>query len=210
MARRQEEGPDPPRKSLHCALFSLPPPAGGHRTVPHQCGLPRTGHRSVAEPCDWCFPPGAPVARPPGGLPKEGARGGKGVLVATPCLRGEAGHAWGLTQANQRLVLTLLWAQGALDSGYSPDALLFLSPHVTYVTLRWAFRPILRHRIRNKGEWGPGGTGGGAWAWKHLAGKPLSPVPEPIGGGDLTQAKVFSAPGGRLMRSSHWELLFLH
>ena len=25
MARRQEEGPDPPRKSLCCALFSLPP-----------------------------------------------------------------------------------------------------------------------------------------------------------------------------------------
>ena len=52
--------------------------------------------------------------------------------------------------------------------------------------------------------------GGGAWAWKPLAGKPLSPVPEPIEAGDLTQAKVFSAPGGRLMRKSHWELLFLH
>ena len=51
--------------------------------------------------------------------------------------------------------------------------------------------------------------GGGAWAWKPLAGKPLSPVPEPIGAGDVTQAKFFSAPGGRLMRSSHWELFFL-
>ena len=40
--------------------------------------------------------------------------------------------------------------------------------------------------------------------------KPLSPVPEPIGAGDLTQAKVFYAPGGRLMRSSYWEMLFLH
>ena len=75
MARRQEEGPDPPRKSLRCALFPLPPPAGGHRTVPLQCGLPRTGHRSVAEPCDWCFPPGAPVARPPGGLPRATPQG---------------------------------------------------------------------------------------------------------------------------------------
>ena len=38
----------------------------------------------------------------------------------------------------------------------------------------------------------------------------MSPVPEPIGAGDLTQAKVFSVPGGRLMRSPHWVLLFLH
>ena len=43
--------------------------------------------------------------------------GGEGVLVATPRLRGEPGHAWGLSQANKRLVLTLPWAQGALDSG---------------------------------------------------------------------------------------------
>ena len=84
----------------------------------------------------------------------EGAGGGEGVLVATLWLRGEAGHAWGLTQANQRLVPTLPWAQGALDSGYSPDDPLFLSPDVTYVTLRWAFRRMLRHRIRNKGEGG--------------------------------------------------------
>ena len=80
----------------------------------------------------------------------------EGVLVATPWLQDEAGHAWGLTQANQRLVLTLPWAQGALDSGYSPAAPPFLSPDVTYVTLRWAFGRMLRHRIRNKGE-------GGAW-----------------------------------------------
>ena len=111
-------------------------------------------------------------------------------------------------------MLTLPWAQGALDSGYSPDAPLFSSPEVTYVTVRWAFRRLLRHRIRNKGE-GVGlavheGGGGGAWAWKPLPGKPLSPIPEPIGAGDLTQSKVFSGPRGALMRGSHWELLFLH
>ena len=54
------------------------------------------------------------------------------------------------------------------------------------------------------------GGGGGARAWKPVAGNPLAPVPEPMGATDLTQAKVFSAPGGRLMRSSHGELLFLH
>ena len=54
----------------------------------------------------------------------EGA-GGEGVSVATPWLRGEASHAWGLSKANRRLVLTLPWAQGALDSGYSTDAPLF-------------------------------------------------------------------------------------
>ena len=71
---------------------------------------------------------------------------------------------------------------------------------MTYVTLRWAFRRMLQHRIRNKGEggaWRYGGWGG-AWAWKPLAGKPLSPIPERIGVGDLTQAKVFSGPGGSL------------
>ena len=34
----------------HC--FPSPPPAGCHRTVLLPCGLPRTGHRGVAEPCD--------------------------------------------------------------------------------------------------------------------------------------------------------------
>ena len=62
---------------------------------------------------------------------------------------------------------------------------------MTYLTLRRAFRRMLRHRIRNKGEGGAWRYGGGAWAWKPLAGKPLSPVPEPIGVGDSTQAKVF-------------------
>ena len=33
--------------------------------------------------------------------------------------------------------------------------------------------------------------GGGAWAWKPLPGKPLSPIPNPIGAGNLTQSKVF-------------------
>ena len=76
--------------------------------------------------------------------------GGEGILVVTPWLRGGGGHAWGLSHANQRNVLTLPLVQGALDGGYSPDAPLFSSPEVTYVTLRWAFR-LLRHCIRNKG-----------------------------------------------------------
>ena len=87
----------------------------------------------------------------------RGTRGGGGVV--TPWLRGEAGHAWAHSHANHRNVLTLPWAQGALDSGYSPDALLFSRPEVTYVTLRWAFRRLLRHHNRNKGA-GGGGAGG--------------------------------------------------
>ena len=92
--------------------------------------------------------------------------GGEGVLVATPWLRGEAGQ---LSQANQLLVLTLPWAQGALESGYSADSPLFSSPEVTYVTLRWALRRMMRHHIRNNGEGGGlavRGGGGGAWAWQ--------------------------------------------
>ena len=37
-------------------------------------------------------------------------------------LRGEAGHAWGLSHANQHNVLTFPWVQAMLDGGYSPDA----------------------------------------------------------------------------------------
>ena len=54
----------------------------------------------------------------------------------TPCFRVEAGHTWDLIHGNQRNVLTLPWVQAALDSGYSPDAPLFLAPHVAYVNLR--------------------------------------------------------------------------
>ena len=123
--------------------------------------------------------------------------------------RGEAGHAWGLSHANQRNVLTLPWVQRAVDSGYSPYTPLFLIPEVTYITLCWAFRRLVRHHIRNKGA-GGGGAGGTRGApGKPLPGKPLSPIPEPIGGGDLAQAKVFTGPRGALMRGSHWELCFL-
>ena len=41
-------------------------------------------------------------------------------------------------------------------------------------------------------------------------GKPLSPIPEPIGAGDWTQAKVLTGPRGALMWGSHLELCFLH
>ena len=37
----------------------------------------------------------------------------------------------GLSDTNQRNVLTLPWVQDALDSGYSPDVPLFSSPEVT-------------------------------------------------------------------------------
>ena len=54
-------------------------------------------------------------------------------------------------------MLTLPWVQGALDSGYAPDAPLLSSPEVPYVTLRWAFRRLLQHLIRNKVAGGGGG-----------------------------------------------------
>ena len=100
--------------------------------------------------------------------------------------------------------------QEALDSGYCPDAPLFRSPKVNYITLCWAFRRLLRHRSRNKGAGRAWRYTGGAWAWKPLPGRPLSPIPEPIGAGDLTKGKVFTGPRGTLMRGSHGELCFLH
>ena len=129
----------------------------------------------------------------------EGA-GGEGVLVATPWLRGEAGHASGLSQANQRLVLTLRCAQGALGSGYSPDAPFFSSPEATYVTLRCAFRHMLRHRIRNKGGGGgAGGTGGGGGMGMEAPGK-KAPIPHPrtTWGRGFDAGQSFFGPGGAL------------
>ena len=86
--------------------------------------------------------------------------------------------------ANYRNVRTLPWAQGALDSGYSPDAPLFSSPEVTYVTLRWASRRLLRHRIRNKGEgggWRYTGGGGGHGLGDPCRESPCPPSPKQLG-----------------------------
>ena len=135
---------------------------------------------------------------------------GEGFFIVTPWLRGEAGHAWGLSHAKHRNVVTLPRVQGTFDSGYSPDAPSFFSPEVTYITLRWAFRRLVRHRICNKGAWGAWRYTGGEWAWKPLPGKPLSPIHEPIGARDWTQAKVVTGPWGALMPGSHWDLCFLH
>ena len=41
-----------------------------------------------------------------------GGAGGQGVLLVTPWLTGEAGHAWSLSHANQRNVLTLPSVRG--------------------------------------------------------------------------------------------------
>ena len=139
----------------------------------------------------------------------EDAWGG-GVLVVTPWLRGEAGHAWGLSHANQRNVLILPWVQRAVDSGYSPDTLLFSVPEVTYITLRWTFRRPLAAPHPQQGCMGRLAAHTGAWTWKPLRGKPLSPFPDPTGAADWTQAQVFTRPRGAWMWGSLWELCCRH
>ena len=84
--------------------------------------------------------------------------GGEGDLVVTPWLRGESRNAWGLSHANQRNVLTLPWVQGALDSGYSPDAPLFSSPVVTYSTMCGHFSAFCGTAPATRVQRGPGGT----------------------------------------------------
>ena len=133
-----------------------------------------------------------------------GSGGGEGVSVVTPWLGGEAGHAWGLSHANQRNVLTRPWVRGALGSGYSPDAPPFFERPALGIL------PPFAAPHQQQGCWGAWQYTGGAWAWKPLPGKPLSPIPEPIGAGDLTQAKVFPGPGEALMRGSHCKRCFLH
>ena len=119
----------------------------------------------------------------------EGDAGGGGGLVVTPWLRGEAGHAWGMKPRQPTQRDDLPWAQGALDMGYSPDAHLFSSPEVTYVTLRWAFHRLSRHRIRNKGE---GGVGG----WRYTGGGG--------GGGMGMEAPTAKAPAPHLRTNRGW------
>ena len=62
------------------------------------------------------------------------------------------------------------------------------------------------------GRGGPGGTGGGGGGMGVEApgGKARVPRPGTNWGGGFDTGQSFSAPGGRLMQSSHWELLFLH
>ena len=118
----------------------------------------------------------------------------------------------GARHANQRSVPTLPGVQGALHSGYFTNDPLFLGREVIYITLRWALCHLLRHPVPNKGEGGGLAVhgGGGAWAWKGLPDKPLSPIPEPIGAQELTHSKFLTGLWGALMRGSQWELLFLH
>ena len=117
----------------------------------------------------------------------EGAQGG-GVLVVTRWLRGEAGHAWGLRHQPPQCANLPLGA-GSVAQWVLPRCPLFSAPEVAYITLRWAFRRLLRHRIRNKGAGGAWQHTGGAWTWKPLPGKALSPIREPIGVGDSTQPR---------------------
>ena len=88
--------------------------------------------------------------------------GGGGVFGCDPWLRGEAGHAWGLSHANQQNMLTLPWVQGALDSGYSPHAPPF------FRRPSWHTSPCAGHFAAFGGTasatrvlGGPGGTQGG-------------------------------------------------
>ena len=134
--------------------------------------------------------------------------------MLTPWLKGEEGHAWGRSQANHCNVVTLPWVHAALDNGYSPDTPPFMSADVAYVTLRYACR--LFFCGTGCGTWVPGGGGGGyryirgEWRGKPRSREPLSPIPEPMGAGDLIQAKVFTGPRGALMRGSDWELCLIH
>ena len=59
-------------------------------------------------------------------------------------------------QPRQRARSANLALGAGSNSGYSPDAPLFSAPDVAHVTVRWAFRRLLRHRIRNTGGGGEG------------------------------------------------------
>ena len=119
--------------------------------------------------------------------------GGGGDLVAT------------------RNVLTLAWVHGGCTVGTPPMPPFLRRP-------AWRMSPCTEHfavccgttsrkRVRGGGGWR---NTGGAWTWKPLPGKPLSPIPEPIGSNDLAQAEAFTGPHGTFMRGSHCKLCFHH
>ena len=54
------------------------------------------------------------------------------------------------------------------------------------------------HPEKGCGAGGAGGTQGGGLIWKPLTAKPLSPIPEPIGAADSTQAISFCGAAGGL------------
>ena len=133
-----------------------------------------------------------------------------GGLSCDPVVEGGCRPWLGLVPCQPRQRANPPWVQAALDSGYSLGAPLFASPKVAYITLRRAFRRLLRHPIWNKGVGGVWRYTGGAWPWKSQPGNPVSRIPEPIGAGHLTQSKVFTGACGALVRGSDWELCFLN
>ena len=65
---------------------------------------------------------------------------------------------------------------------------------ISYIRLRWAFRRLLRHRIRNKGAGGAWRHTGGAWSWKPLPARPLSPIPGTNWGPGFDAGQSFYGP----------------
>ena len=98
-------------------------------------------------------------------------------------------------ELNQRNVVTLPWVRGVLDSGYSPDAPLFSSPDIT---LRWAFRRLLRHRIRKKGAAGGLAAHRGGIGMEAPAAKALVPHPRTNWGWGFDAGLNFYGPTGGL------------
>ena len=142
---------------------------------------------------------------------RRGWRGGAGGFGCDPWVEGGGRPCMGRepSQLAQRANPPL----GAGSTGHwlLPQCPPFFDAQGAIITMGSAFRRLLRHRIRNKGaKGGPGSTQGGAWAWKPLPGKLVSPFPEPIGSRHLTQAKVFMGLRGASMRGSHLELCFLY
>ena len=66
---------------------------------------------------------------------------------------------------------------GSAGQWVLPRCPTFSSPEVTFITLRRAFRRLLRHRIRNKGARGGLAAHGGGMGMETPAGK--APVPHP-------------------------------
>ena len=106
------------------------------------------------------------------------------------------------------------WCARALQEGCARDQPLSVGTSHAHMTLEWVFHCLVRCQIRphgeSKGTWRRDSKPGGAWMWRPLPGKPLSPVPGGISVGSLSSLKLCGDPRGVRFGTAHFHVALQH